>query len=141
MIYTEYYMSKSVSHAVATREPYITPRVTGPWGDIGRGWYGMWYGFWHVMFIISYISTMPLIIHVFYESLEFCWKFWNVENFEKKIETFQFYANVEFFWEFKLLKFWKKFEFFFNFMKFLKNLKFLNCLGIRYMAYDIGYAI
>ena len=31
-IYTEYYMSKSVSHAVSTREPYITPR-----GDIDRG--------------------------------------------------------------------------------------------------------
>ena len=36
-IYTEYYMSKSVSHAVATREPYITPRATGPRGDIDRG--------------------------------------------------------------------------------------------------------
>ena len=30
-------MSKSVSHAVSTREPYITPRATGPRGDIGRG--------------------------------------------------------------------------------------------------------
>jgi hypothetical protein len=29
-----------------------------------EGWYGMWYRFWHVMFIISYISTMSLIIHV-----------------------------------------------------------------------------
>jgi hypothetical protein len=37
IIYTEYYMSKSVSHAVSTQEPYITPRATGPWGDIGRG--------------------------------------------------------------------------------------------------------
>jgi hypothetical protein len=27
MINTEYYMSKSVSHAVSTREPYITPRA------------------------------------------------------------------------------------------------------------------
>jgi hypothetical protein len=27
VIYTEYYMSKSVSHAVSTREPYITPRA------------------------------------------------------------------------------------------------------------------
>jgi hypothetical protein len=36
-LYTEYYMSKSVSHAVSTREPYITPRATGPRGDIGRG--------------------------------------------------------------------------------------------------------
>jgi len=30
-------MSKSVSHAVSTREPYITPRATVPRGDIGRG--------------------------------------------------------------------------------------------------------
>jgi hypothetical protein len=30
-------MSKSVSHAVSTREPYFTPRATGPRGDIGRG--------------------------------------------------------------------------------------------------------
>ena len=37
VIYTEYYMSKSVSHAVSTREPYITPRSTGPRGDIGWG--------------------------------------------------------------------------------------------------------
>jgi hypothetical protein len=36
-IHTEYYMSKSVSHAVSTRESYITPRATGPKGDIGRG--------------------------------------------------------------------------------------------------------
>ena len=37
LLYTEYYMSKSVSHAVSTRESYITPRATGPRGDIGRG--------------------------------------------------------------------------------------------------------
>jgi hypothetical protein len=36
-IYTEYYMSKSVSHAVSTREPYITSRATGQRGDVGRG--------------------------------------------------------------------------------------------------------
>ena len=36
-IHTEYYMSKFVSDAVSTREPYITPRATGPRGDIGRG--------------------------------------------------------------------------------------------------------
>ena len=30
-------MSKSVSHAVSTPEPYITPRATGPRGDLGRG--------------------------------------------------------------------------------------------------------
>ena len=30
-------MSKSVSHAVSTREPYITPRATGLRGDIGQG--------------------------------------------------------------------------------------------------------
>jgi hypothetical protein len=55
MIHTEYYMSKSVLHAVSTREPYITPRATG---------------ICYVMFIISYISTIPLIIHVFYENFE-----------------------------------------------------------------------
>jgi hypothetical protein len=37
MIHTEYYMSKSVSHAVSTREPYLTSRATGPRGAIGRG--------------------------------------------------------------------------------------------------------
>ena len=37
MFKNEYYMSKSVSHAVSTQEPYITPRATGPRGDIGRG--------------------------------------------------------------------------------------------------------
>jgi hypothetical protein len=26
------YMSKSISYAVSTREPYITPRATGPEG-------------------------------------------------------------------------------------------------------------
>ena len=30
-------MSKSASHAVSTREPYVTPGATGPRGDIGRG--------------------------------------------------------------------------------------------------------
>ena len=47
MIYTEYYMSKSASHAVSTREPYITPRATGPRGDIGRGL------IWHVIQILT----------------------------------------------------------------------------------------
>jgi hypothetical protein len=37
LIHTEYYMSKSVSHAVSTREPYITPRFTSPRGDIRLG--------------------------------------------------------------------------------------------------------
>ena len=37
MICTEYYMSISVSHAVSTRESYITQRATGLRGDIGRG--------------------------------------------------------------------------------------------------------
>ena len=37
VIHTEYYMSKSVSPAVSTREPYITPRATSPRGDIVRG--------------------------------------------------------------------------------------------------------
>ena len=35
-IYTEYYMSRFISHAVSPREPYITPRATSPRGDIGR---------------------------------------------------------------------------------------------------------
>ena len=30
-------MSKSVSHTVLTREPYITPRANGLRGVIGRG--------------------------------------------------------------------------------------------------------
>ena len=30
-------MFKSVSHAVSTREFYITPKATGPRGDIGQG--------------------------------------------------------------------------------------------------------
>jgi hypothetical protein len=47
IIITEYYMSKSVSHAVSTREPYITPRATGPRGDIGRGL------IWHVIQILT----------------------------------------------------------------------------------------
>ena len=34
--HTEYYMSKSASHAVSTREPFIIPRATGRRGDIGR---------------------------------------------------------------------------------------------------------
>jgi hypothetical protein len=34
MIYTEYYMSKSGSHAVSTQEHYITPRATTPRVDM-----------------------------------------------------------------------------------------------------------
>ena len=37
IMYTEHYMSKSVSDAVTTRDSYITPRATGPRFDIGRG--------------------------------------------------------------------------------------------------------
>ena len=37
IIYTEYYMSKSVSHAVSTRKHYLIPRATVQRADIGRG--------------------------------------------------------------------------------------------------------
>ena len=40
-------MSKSVLHAISTREPYITPRATSPRGDIGRGL------IWHVIQILT----------------------------------------------------------------------------------------
>ena len=40
-------MSKSVSYAVSTREPYIIPRATGPRGDIGRRL------IWHVIQILT----------------------------------------------------------------------------------------
>ena len=43
LLYTEYYMSKSVSHAVSTGDFYITPKVIGPQDDIGGGL--MWYRF------------------------------------------------------------------------------------------------
>ena len=48
------------------------------------------YRFWHLMFIISYISTMPLIIHVFYEHFEF------LENLEKKEKKFKFRKILKF---------------------------------------------
>ena len=34
-------MSKSVLHAVSTREPYAIPSAIGPRGDIGPGMYCM----------------------------------------------------------------------------------------------------
>ena len=101
----------------------------------------MWYRFWHVMFIISYISTMPLIIHVFYEILNI---FLNILNYFEKYRIFlnfeTFLKNIEILWNFG--KFWnfKIFEIFWNFfMKFWKILKFWNFLGIRYRVCDIGY--
>ena len=77
-------MAKSVSYAVSFRETNIIQRAFRP-----EGWY--WSRvIWHMIrilqcfihfivylnrrvyrvFIISYISTMPLIIHVFYENFE-----------------------------------------------------------------------
>ena len=62
-IYTEYYMSKSVSHAVSTPEPYITPRATR--GNIGfSGWYGMWYRFWHVIFSMHLYNYRTVLVNV-----------------------------------------------------------------------------
>ena len=37
IIHTEYYMQKSVSHAILTQNSYINPGATGLWGDIGPG--------------------------------------------------------------------------------------------------------
>ena len=82
-------MLKSVSHAVSTREPYITPRSTGPSGDIGRG---LKRHVIHVMFIISYISSMTLITHIFYENFDFC-------LILKIFSIFKFYENFDFFFE------------------------------------------
>ena len=56
------------------------------------------------VFIISYISTMPLIIHVFYEIFEF-------------LGEFEFFCL---------------FVFFLNFMKFLKILKFVTMFYTLY---------
>ena len=64
-------MSKSLSHAVSTREPYITPRATGPTGDIGRGL------IWHVIQILTCnVHYIMYVNHVFdntciYENLDF----------------------------------------------------------------------
>ena len=88
----------------------------GPRDDVGQGWYGIWYGFCHVLytiiylnrrvyrvFIISYIiSTMPLIIHVFYENFEF-------------FEILNIFFNFENLW-----KFWIFLGYFVNFGKILK---------------------
>ena len=61
-INTEYYMSKSVSHAVSTREPYVTLRATCPKGDIYGGFIR------HVMQILTcnvhYIICIQIVIFV-----------------------------------------------------------------------------
>ena len=100
MLNIEYYMSKSVSHAVPTREPYITPRTTGPRGDIGRGLIR------HVIQILTcnvhYIIYFNhafdnTFVHLFYEKFEFFRKFLKFLEFKKKKKIEKFYANFEFF--------------------------------------------
>jgi hypothetical protein len=54
VVHREWYMAKSVSHAVSPQEPISVPRA-----DMGSSWwYSMRYGFFYVIFFISYISTI-----------------------------------------------------------------------------------
>ena len=117
-------MAKSVSYAVSFRETNIIQRAFRP-----EGWY--WSRvIWHMIrilqcfihfiiylnrrvyrvFIISYISTMPLIIHVFYE---------NVEIFFENFGKFEIFKILIFFFNFT--KFWK-------ILKFYETGKFWNFL-------------
>jgi hypothetical protein len=76
MINTEYYMSKSVSHAVLTREPYFTPRATGPRGDIGRGLIR------HVIQILTCNVHYIIYFNHAFDNTCILWKFWIFLNFE-----------------------------------------------------------
>ena len=123
-LYTEYYMSKSVSHAVSTREPYITPRATGPRGDIGRGLIR------HVIQILTCNVHYIINFNHAFDNTCILWKFR-----KKKINIF---FNFEI-----LCKFWISFE---NLEKKLKNLEILWNFGKFwnfdiFWVYDIGYAI
>ena len=88
-------MAKSVSYAASSRETNIMMILVE--GDtVYDTDFAMFYTLYHIfkqesiqgihyiiylnrrvyrVFIISYSSTMPLIIHVYYENVEFCWEF------------------------------------------------------------------
>ena len=83
MINTEYYMSKSVSHVVSTREPNITPR-----GDIG------WGLIQHVIQILTCNVHYIIYFNHAFDNTCILWKFWNFLNFGK----FWNFWNFKFFW-------------------------------------------
>jgi hypothetical protein len=80
------------------------PRLTFYRWYVFEGWYGMWYRFWHVMFIISYISTIPLIIHAFYGNFEFFLENFEILKFWEKKFILKSYANFDF--VLRILNFW-----------------------------------
>ena len=80
MIHTEYYMSKSVSHAVSTREPYISRGLIQ-----------------HVIQILTCnVHYIIYFNHAFDNTCIFWkfWKFWNFLNFKKILK----FCNFEIFW-------------------------------------------
>ena len=97
---TEYYMSKSVSHAVSIREPCITPRATGPRCDIDRGLIR------HVIQILTCNVHYIIYFNHAFDNTCILWKFWIFLNFE-------FFFSLEILWKFWIfLRIW-------NFLKFL----------------------
>jgi hypothetical protein len=115
LIHTQYYMSKSVSHAVSTREPYITPRTTGPRCDIGR---------WFIRHVIQILTGNVLYIIYFNHAFDNTCILCKFRIFRFFLKFLNFMQILNFFENLKLFKFWKYFEKFRKFMKFLKIFKF-----------------
>jgi hypothetical protein len=104
LLNTEYYMSKSVSHAVSTREPCITPRATGPRCDIDRGLIR------HVIQILTCNVHYIIYFNHAFDNTCILWKFriflrfWIFLNFEHFLKNFKILWNYWKFWNFEI--FW-----------------------------------
>jgi hypothetical protein len=135
-------MAESVSYAVSSRETNIIQGAFRPegwyWSRLIRHMIRILPCFIHFIiylkrrvyrvFIISYISTMPLIIHVFYENFEF---------FLKNLKFFDFlniFFNFENWWKFWI--FFGNLKFFKFGIFFLENFEILKLFA---MFYTLSY--
>ena len=139
-------MAKSVSYAVSSRETNIIQRAFRLegwyWSRVIRHLIRILPCFIHFIiylnrrvyrvFTISYISTMPLIIHLFYENFEFFLKIFKFFEFLNIFLIMKMDENLDFLGEFEILWNWK-------ILKFYETGKFWNFENFCHVLYTLSY--
>ena len=139
-------MAKSVAYAVSSRETNIIQRAFRPegwyWSRVIRHMIRILPFFIHFIiylnrrvyrvFTISYISTMPLIIHLFYENFEFFLKIFKFFEFLNIFLIMKMDENLDFLGEFEILWNWK-------ILKFYETGKFWNFENFCHVLYTLSY--
>ena len=64
VIIIDYYMAFFILHVISTRDAHISPRVFGPWANMGLGliWHVTWKMPYHILFIIYFNASLLIFV-------------------------------------------------------------------------------